>query len=126
MKVSFLYILSSLIIKMKVFSFCALIFALFFQQTLSSLFTFPVSREQLAEMAKEKTKCFTEKVLRFINKSSNMLCMECFKRDVTKLLWCLSQPPLPNRVVFIRQRCPIPVDLYSNIINQYIQMKQQI
>ena len=68
----------------------------------------------------EKTPFFKQKLLEFITESSSLLCIECFKRDFTKMLTCLSQPPLPDRVDFIRQQFPIPADIYAKIISKYI------
>ena len=117
-----LFIIVALLIGEMKILFCALIFVLLYFQTCSSLFTMPITREQLAEMAKEKTNYFMDKVLTFISESSNILCTECFKRDISKMFWCLSQAPWPNRVDFIRRRCPIKVNLYSEIVNKH--MKQ--
>ena len=99
-----------------------ILFLLFQQQTLSKSVP-AISQEQAALLAQEKTKYFMDKVTQFANESSSLLCIECFKRDITRMLTCLSQPPLPDRVDFIRLRCPIPVNLYSKIINKYVQMK---
>ena len=74
-------------------------------------------------IANQKTQFFMDKVLKFITESSSLLCIECFKRDSTRMLTCLSQTPMPDRVDFIRQRCPIPSNLYAKIVNKYLPVK---
>ena len=68
-------------------------------------------------LANQKRQFF--KVLKFIAESSSLFCIQCFKGNLARMLTCLSQPPLPDRVDFIRQRCKIPANLYSKIINKY-------
>ena len=38
------------------------------------------------------------------------------QRDTPRLLACLANPPIPNRVTMIRDRCPISSELYADIL----------
>ena len=115
--------------KMKIVINFALLFVLFFQNTFCFLnssttaVTLPANNNTNNNLSGKNKPM--KQFLTIFAESSNILCIECFKLDLTRMFICLSQPRLGNRIGFIRRRCPMPVNLYTKMITEHFSKQQR-